>query len=60
MQEQSLFQKIRGQSRALKILFQAIENEHIAQAYLFHGIEGVGKFTTAKYFGMALNSMANK
>ena len=60
MQEQSLFQKIRGQSRALKILFQAIENEHIAHAYLFHGIEGVGKFTTALYFGMALNCLANK
>jgi hypothetical protein len=35
MQEQSFIPKIRGQSRALKILFQAIENEHIAQAIFF-------------------------
>lgn len=37
----------------------AIEQERIAQAYLFHGSDGVGKFMTALYFGMALNCLSS-
>jgi DNA polymerase III subunit delta' len=53
-----MFRSIRGQSGALQILNNAIDNDRIAQAYLFHGSDGVGKFTTALYFGMALNCLA--
>ncbi len=37
------------------MLQNAIINDRVAQAYLFHGNDGVGKFITALYFGMALN-----
>lgn len=53
-----MFRNIKGQSSAQQILKLALENDRIAQAYLFHGKDGVGKFTTALYFGMALNCMA--
>ena len=53
-----MFAKIRGQSHALQILKSAMANNRVAQAYLFHGPAGVGKFTTALYFGMALNCLA--
>lgn len=53
-----MFRNIKGQSSALQILKLALENDRIAQAYLFHGSDGVGKFTTALYFGMALNCLA--
>ena len=53
-----MFEKIQGQSHALQILRSAIANNRVAQAYLFHGPAGVGKFTTALYFGMALNCQA--
>ncbi|MCB5247261.1 MAG: DNA polymerase III subunit delta' [Candidatus Cloacimonetes bacterium] len=50
-----MFRNIKGQSNALQILKLALDNDRIAQAYLFHGSDGVGKFTAALYFGMALN-----
>jgi DNA polymerase-3 subunit delta' len=50
-----MFRNIKGQNSALQALRLAMDNNRIAQAYLFHGIDGVGKFTTALYFGMALN-----
>lgn len=53
-----LFDKIKGQDKAISILRRAIEQDKIAQSYLFHGPEGVGKFTTALYFGMAINCHA--
>lgn len=53
-----MFRKIQGQDHALQILNTAIKNERIAQAYLFHGPPGVGKFTSALYFGMALNCLS--
>lgn len=52
-----MFSKIKGQSQAIELLNNAIKNNRIAQSYLFYGPEGVGKFTTALYFGMALNCM---
>lgn len=53
-----MFRNIQGQTNALQILQMAMENNRIAQAYLFHGVDGVGKFTTALYFGMALNCLS--
>jgi len=49
------FDEIRGQERAIKILRQTIANDHLAQAYLFHGPDGVGKKKTAMAFAKALN-----
>jgi DNA polymerase III subunit delta' len=53
-----VFSRIRGQERALALLKRAVTGDRAAQSYLFHGPEGVGKFTTALYFGMALNCHA--
>lgn len=49
------FSEIKGQDRAIKILRRAISNGHIAQTYLFHGPEGVGKRELAVNFAKALN-----
>lgn len=53
-----MFREIKGQDRAIRLLNNAIAHKRISQAYLFYGPEGVGKFTTALYFGMALNCVA--
>jgi len=50
-----MFRQIKGQEQALSVLKHAIHSGKVGQAYLFYGPEGVGKFTTALYFGMALN-----
>lgn len=50
-----MFSKIKGQGKAISILHRAIVSDKIANSYLFYGPEGVGKCTTALYFGMALN-----
>jgi len=49
-----MFRRIKGQNQVVDLLQRAIEQQRIAQAYLFHGSDGVGKFMTALYFGMAL------
>ncbi len=51
----SLFDRIRGQERALGILKTSLETGKAGGSYLFYGGDGIGKFTTALYFGMALN-----
>jgi len=53
-----MFREIKAQNKALRILNNAIEHDRISQAYLFHGPDGVGKFTTALYFSMAVNCRA--
>ncbi len=53
-----MFNKIKGQDKAISILKRAMENDKIANTYLFYGPDGIGKFTTALYFGMALNCHA--
>jgi DNA polymerase-3 subunit delta' len=53
-----MFKQIKGQDRAIKLLTNSIQHNRVSQAYLFHGPEGVGKFTTALYFAMALNCLA--
>ena len=50
-----MFRNILGQEKAISILLRAIENEKLANSYLFHGPDGVGKYTAALYFGMAVN-----
>jgi DNA polymerase-3 subunit delta' len=53
-----MFRQIKGQDHVINLLSTQIANDRIAQAYLFHGRDGVGKFTTALYFGMALNCLS--
>lgn len=53
-----MFRRIKGQDHTVELLRRAIQNDRVAQAYLFHGSDGVGKFMTALYFGMALNCVA--
>lgn len=44
-----------GQDSITKTLKQAIEQEQVAQAYLFCGPRGVGKTTSARIFARAIN-----
>jgi len=53
-----MFRNIKGQEKAISILQRAVENDKIAHSYIFYGPDGVGKFTTALYFAMALNCHA--
>ena len=50
-----MFKNIIGQEKAIGILKNAIHTNKIASSYLFYGKDGIGKFTSALYFGMALN-----
>jgi DNA polymerase-3 subunit delta' len=49
------FKEIRGQESAITFLRGIIANERVASAYLFAGIEGIGKTTTALAFALLLN-----
>jgi DNA polymerase-3 subunit delta' len=51
------FKEIRGQQRAVVFLRGIISNERVASAYLFTGIQGIGKKTTAVAFALLLNCM---
>ena len=44
-----------GQDGITRTLKQAIEQEQVAQAYLFCGPRGVGKTTSARIFARAIN-----
>lgn len=50
-----MLRNILGQDKAVSILMRAIENDKLANSYLFFGPDGVGKYTVALYFGMAIN-----
>ena len=50
-----LFSQILGQERAKRFLKQAMSREKIPHAYLFTGISGVGKTSTAMALATALN-----
>ncbi|MDP8204339.1 MAG: DNA polymerase III subunit delta' [Candidatus Tenebribacter mawsonii] len=50
-----MFNKIIGQDKAVEVLKRALIQNKVANSYLFYGPEGVGKFTTALYLGMAIN-----
>jgi len=49
------FSQILGQERAKKFLIKVMAREKIPHAYLFTGIPGVGKTSTAMALAMALN-----
>ncbi len=47
-----------GQKLAKDILQNALRSGRVAQAYLFHGLAGVGKETAARAFAQALNCLS--
>ncbi len=49
------FCDIYGQARQVEVLQSAIRRERVPHAYLFHGIAGIGKRTTARALAQALN-----
>ncbi len=49
------FRDIYGHEKPIRILQQAMANNRIAHAYLFYGMEGIGKRSTALVFAKALN-----
>jgi DNA polymerase-3 subunit delta' len=49
------FGEIYGHEKQIAILKSAMANERIAHAYLFYGMEGIGKRTVAAVFAGALN-----
>jgi DNA polymerase-3 subunit delta' len=49
------FSDIYGQERQKAVLKNAMERGRVSHAYLFHGMKGVGKKTTATIFARALN-----
>ncbi len=49
------FRDIIGQQAVVRTLQNAIEQNRIHHAYLFSGVRGVGKTTTARIFAKALN-----
>jgi DNA polymerase-3 subunit delta' len=52
-----LFKEITGQHKAIAFLKKVVETDRIAPAYLFTGIQGIGKTTTAIAFALLLNCM---
>ena len=57
--EDWMFEKIIGQNKAVNILRNAIVSDKVAQAYIFHGANGVGKLLTAFSFAKALNCLSD-
>jgi DNA polymerase-3 subunit delta' len=49
------FGELYGHEKAIAILKNAMANNRIAHAYLFSGMEGIGKRTVASLFARALN-----
>lgn len=49
------FEDVIGQETAVRTLHNAIETNRIHHAYLFSGVRGVGKTTTARILAKALN-----
>ena len=49
------FKDILGHPKAVSILQNALRKDRLAHAYLFHGMDGIGKHTLALTFAKALN-----
>ncbi len=49
------FDSIRGQDAPIRLLGALLAKQRLPHALLFSGIDGIGKFTTAKMFAMAVN-----
>ncbi|MFH1259049.1 MAG: DNA polymerase III subunit delta' [Elusimicrobiota bacterium] len=57
--ETTNFPKVIGQTKALNIIDQALENKRLPHAYLFIGPKGVGKKTIATVLAQRLNCRQN-
>ncbi len=53
------FDAVLGQHQAMQLLRTALRSGHLAHAYLFSGIEGIGKCTAAVAFAKALNCLTH-
>jgi len=54
------FKSIHGHEKQIRILQNVLQRNRLPHAYLFYGMEGVGKKTVAEVFAKAINCKAQK